>query len=148
MKRLYLLIILILSIQVYAANLKFKDLYGHWILKYKNSYGYEFRFKKNYIAYSIIYLNNSVYVFKGVYTIEGENRFRIKINQWKNQSSRRAIEDKKNFENAVSSYFVFDVVVQRKKGRPMLMVSPKKIIIDGRQSDGFFEPEIVLRKIK
>jgi len=127
--------------------LNFKDIQGKWRLKYRNNYGYYFKFYKNFKSRVILYLHNHALVFKGVYTIEN-NQIRINIYEMKRARRFSNVNSRKGFVKAKSSYFLFKGQIQELKKKKYLVVSPVKIEIDGNNSDGYFEPEIKLKRLR
>jgi len=123
----------------------FMDVVGRWKLKYANHYGYDFRFYKNYKALVILYLSNHALVFKGVYTIEDNNRLKINIYEMKRDKNVRRVNVYGGFIKAKSSYFLFQASLPDDKRKKVLVVRPLKIVIDGNNSDGYFEPVIRLK---
>ena len=148
MRRLFtylLYSLLILSTPaLHAAQLKISDLEGKWQLLYRGNYGYQFLFHKNYRAHCIIFLNTSTVIFKGVYTIESGDTVRINISEMKKQNGTANIDLRSHFVKTSSTYFLFNAWLD---GKSTLKMSPKKIIIDGNSSDGYFEPEFRLNRI-
>jgi hypothetical protein len=138
----------------YAANtdetteipLSFKSIIGTWSLKYSGNYGYTFSFYPNYRALVVLYLNNEALVFKGVYTIEDKNKLKINISEMKNEHHTSGINMYKGFVKAQSSYFMFGGYKVKKSGRETLILKPLAIIIDGNNSEGYFEPLMKLAK--
>lgn len=140
-----LLLLLILSFLVSAplGAHSVEDIRGVWSLHYSSGFGYEFRFRASYRAYVILYLQNQVLVFRGVYNIDDEKTIRINISEIKEQRRGSNPEAEKGFVKTSSSLFLFDIAsLEGKK----MEVQPKKIQIDGRSSDGYFEPNIKLTK--
>ena len=125
--------------------LKFEELTGRWKLLYANNYGYDFRFYKNYRSLVILHLNNHALIFKGVYTIENENDIKINIYAMKRSPGKR-LKLYGGFVKTKSSHFLFQGQVQARGKKPQLVVNPKRIVIDGNNSDGYFEPVIKLKK--
>lgn len=125
----------------------FETISGSWELKYANRYGYTFRFYKNYRAVVILYLNNHSLIFKGVYTLEGDSQVRINIYEMKKSRRTSGLNLSSGFVKAKSSYFVFTAKLRKKGKGHLLLVSPRRIIIDGNNSDGYFEPVIKLKRI-
>ncbi len=149
MKRsLYIAIILLTSSQgiLYSEQLKRNDLIGRWSLIYRGNYGYTFRFYKNYRALCILYLRLNALVFKGIYTIEDNNMIRINIYEMKNEENISRINLKRKFTKTVSSYFIFQGTINESDKKKKLLLKPIKIVIDGRNSDGYFEPAFQLNK--
>lgn len=125
--------------------LSFKSVIGTWSLKYSGNYGYTFTLNASYRATVVLYLNMETLIFRGVYTIEDGNKLKININEMKEE--HRAGGGKKGFVQAKSSYFLFGGYKTRKNGRETLYLKPLAIIIDGNNSEGYFEPLIKLAKI-
>jgi hypothetical protein len=124
--------------------LSFKSVIGTWSLKYSGNYGYSFSLSPSYRATVILYLNMEILTFRGVYTIEDGNKLRININEMKDE--HRGGGRSKGFVKAKSSYFLFGGYKTRKSGRETLYLRPMAIIIDGNNSEGYFEPLIKLAK--
>ena len=124
--------------------LTFKNVVGNWTLKYSGNYGYNFSFYSNYRAMVVLHLNMETLIFKGVYTIEEGNKLRINIYEMKEE--HRAADRKKGFVKAQSSYFLFGGHKIKKNRRETLYLRPLAIIIDGNNSEGYFEPLIKLVK--
>jgi hypothetical protein len=126
-----------------AAELTTDDFIGTWKLIYSGGYGYEYRFKNNYRAYVIVYLRSSVVVFRGIYAVDEGTVIRINISEMKEQTSRSNLEADKDFQETASTVFLFKVKNKKKDSMTFL---PKKIHIDGRPSEGYFEDAINLKK--
>lgn len=124
--------------------LNFKTLSGNWDLFYGNDYGYSFRFTKNYRAIIIVYLNTNSVVFKGVYNIENSNAIRINISEMKRVESVKELDLKGGFVKAKSSYFIFNARAISREGKKNLELRPRESSIDGKDSEGYFEPYIKL----
>jgi predicted RecB family nuclease len=125
----------------------FDSIVGRWYLMYPESLGYEMQFYKNYRALVVLYLQNHALLFKGVYTLlEEENRVRINIYEMKRSESVTALNKGSGFTEAKSSYFLFQCGTTGQKQERRLVVRPLEIIIDGNDSDGFFEPVLRLKK--
>ncbi len=123
----------------------FKTISGTWELRYPNRYGYVFKLYKNYRAVVILYLNSHSLIFKGVYTLEGSNNIRINIYEMKKCRRTAYLNLASGFVKAKSSYFIFSAE-RRKKRHEHLFLRPRRIIIDGNNSDGYFEPVIKLKR--
>jgi len=126
--------------------LRFSDFHGRWSLTYRGNYGYEFRFYKSYRALCIVYLQSNLLVFKGVYTLDEKNRLRINISEMKNQNGTRPGNLSTGFTRISSSYFIFKAARLRESGRHYLELRPVSIIINGNNSEGYYEPVMKLRK--
>jgi hypothetical protein len=124
--------------------LTFKNVIGNWTLKYSGNYGYTFSFYSNYRALVVLNLNMETLIFKGVYTIEEGNK--LKINIYEMKEEHRAGGAKKGFVKAKSSYFLFGGHKIKKNRKETLYLRPRAIIIDGNNSEGYFEPLIKLSK--
>ena len=126
--------------------LDFKDIPGTWKLMYGSEFGYDFRLRPNYQAWVLLYLQNHTLVFKGIYTIEEGSRLRINITEMKSVNSINGVSLYGNYVKANSSYFQFKGSFSGTgKGRTLRLV-PERIIIDGNNSDGYFEPVIRLKR--
>lgn len=139
------IIFLTVTIALYA--LQFSDIHGRWQLLYRGNYGYEFRFYKNYQAICIIYMQTDAVVFKGVYTFENPQTIRININQMKNADNCCDVNTTTGFTQVKSSYFLFNASITTKNSKKMLELKPLSIVIDGINSEGYFEPVIVLQRM-
>lgn len=124
--------------------LSFKSVIGTWSLKYPGNYGYTFSLHPSYRATVVLFLNMEILTFRGVYTIEDGNKLRININEMKDE--HRGGGRNKGFVKAKSSYFLFGGYKTRKSGRETLYLRPMAIIIDGNNSEGYFEPLLKLAK--
>ncbi|MCL2026507.1 MAG: hypothetical protein FWG92_06865 [Leptospirales bacterium] len=119
---------------------------GQWHLMYPEALGYEIQFNKNYSSLIILYLGNHTLLFKGVYTIEEDSKVRINIYEMKRSESAAAINRKSGFTKIQSSYFLFQCHTVGQNQNKRLVLRPLRIIIDGNDSDGFFEPVLRLKK--
>lgn len=126
--------------------LSFSSVVGNWRLKYSGNYGYAFDFHANYRALVVLYLNMETLYFKGVYTIEDGNKLKINIYEMKDE--RRSGRVKQGYIKAQSSYFLFSGHKSRKKKKETLHLRPLAIVIDGNNSEGYFEPLIKLAKVQ
>ncbi len=145
MRIYYIIVILLISLNSFATNLNYNNVQGKWRLMYKRNYGYEFRFQNNYISYAILYYGTSALVFKGIYSLEG-NEIRININAMKNEANIHRINFRNKFVKTSSSYFIFNGEFQGNKTNKILILKPLKTIIDGNESNGYFEPEVKLKR--
>ncbi len=147
-KLLYTAIILLALPQVilHPEQLKPNNLVGGWSLIYRGNYGYKFRFYKNYRVLCILYLRLNALVFKGIYTVEDNNRIRINIYEMKNEENISRINLKRNFVKTSSSYFIFQGNIDKSSKKKKLLLKPIEVVIDGRRSDGYFEPAFTLNK--
>lgn len=125
--------------------LSFKSVIGTWSLKYSGNYGYTFSLNPSYRATVVLFLNMEILTFRGVYTIEDGNKLRININEMKDE--HRGGGRNRGFVKAKSSYFLFGGYKSGKSGRETLYLKPLAIIIDGNNSEGYFEPLLKLAKI-
>ncbi len=139
--------ITLLTVTIAAYALQFGDIQGRWQLLYRGNWGYEFRFYKNYQAVCIVYMQTSAVVFKGVYTFDNPQTIRININQMKNVDSCCDVNTTTGFTQVKSSYFLFNASVITKNNKKMLELKPLSIVIDGINSEGYFEPVILLTRM-
>ncbi|GEM_PF-744552 len=137
-------IILFVAGTLPAKQLKTGDLIGTWQLKYRGGYGYTFRFYRNYRALCMLHLRVNALIFKGVYTVEENNKIRINIYEMKNEQNPARPNLKKNFIKTSSSYFIFQGTLHRSSNRMKLLMQPVTIVIDGMSSAGYFEPSFEL----
>lgn len=121
----------------------YKSLLGRWSLIYSGNYGYDFRFQKNYKSLVTLYLGNEALVFKGVYSIDGNNII-INIYEMKRAKDIPSVSYPGGFQKANSSSFIFRASINEKNRKKILKIIPLKIRIDGNNSDGYFEPLIKL----
>jgi hypothetical protein len=63
------------------------------------------------------------------------------------KDERRAGLPNKGFVKAKSSYFLFSGYLTARQGRATMFLRPRAIIIDGNNSEGYFEPLLKLAKI-
>ena len=147
MKKYIFIFIFFISSYTIFAEQNMNDLLGRWSFMHRRNYGYEFRFLNNYRAYCILYSGSNALVFKGIYTIE-KDKLRINISEMKNERNVYRINLRNKFVRTSSSYFIFDADVQRSGKNTVLKLKTIKTIIDGSDSNGYFEPEIVLKKRK
>ncbi len=134
------------KIPVKVEPVTFRNISGVWQLRYSNNYGYEFRLYKNYRAVVIIFLSESSLVFRGVYTIEDGSALRVNLSEMKRVDGIKNINVSSNFVKTKSSYFIFSA--SGNKAEKKLLLRPKKIYIDGNDSEGYFEPVLALKKIR
>lgn len=139
--------IILLTVTIASYALQFGDIHGRWQLLYRGNYGYEFRFYKNYQAVCIVFLQTSAVVFKGVYTFDNPHTIRININQMKNIDSCCDVNTTTGFAQVKSSYFLFNATIITKNNKKMLELKPLSIVIDGINSEGYFEPVILLQRM-
>jgi hypothetical protein len=145
-KKLITVLLIIISFAVLSdaySAVTYKDLTGRWRLMYSNNCGFEFRFDRNYKACCIIYSGSGALVFKGIYALEGKS-LRININQMKNEDNPKRIDVWSKFSKATSSYFIFQTEINSRAGT--LILKPEKTIIDGNDSNGYFEKELELKR--
>jgi hypothetical protein len=126
--------------------MSFTNIIGNWRLKYSGNYGYCFNLYPNYRALVIIYLNTQSLIFRGVYTIDEENKLKINISEMKEEPRTSGFNLRGGFMKAKSSYFLFTGYRVKKNKRERLYLRPSAIVIDGKNSDGYFEPFIKLTK--
>ncbi len=136
-----------LGVPLHGAPLKLTGLYGKWQLMYRGNYGYHFHFQKNFRVLCMIYLNTRAVVFKGVYSLENDNTLRINISEMKTEENISQLNMYSRFVKTSSSYFLFNGSLEAEGGRAALELAPRKIVIDGNDSEGYFESRIRLKKI-
>lgn len=124
-----------------------ESILGRWKLHYRGNYGYDFYFGKGYNARIIISLNTQYLVFHGVYTVE-EGKIVINVFKMKSETDRRKVYTKTGFMKVKSSKFEFTGKIVKDEGHSMLYLKPGVISIDGRDSRGYFEPLMKLRKMQ
>lgn len=127
--------------------LNFKSVVGYWLLTYPGNYGYRFNLHSNYRATVSIYLNNQTLFFNGVYTITDTDKLRINIYEMKVEH-RSAPGRNRGYVKAKSSHFTFGGYKIVKNGTETLHLRPIAIIIDGMNSEGYFEPLIKLSRVR
>jgi hypothetical protein len=128
------------------SSMSFKNIIGNWRLKYSGNYGYCFNLYPNYRALVIIYLNTQSLIFRGVYTIDEKNKLKINISEMKEEPRTSGFNLGGGFVKAKSSYFLFSGYRVIKDKSERLYLRPSAIVIDGKNSDGYFEPFIRLTK--
>lgn len=140
MKKAILTACLIFTMVVLEASpLSLNACFGRW----QNGV-YVFSFNPNYTASVIIFVNpRESFVFNGVFNVEKDNLVRININEMKS-CQRASAFSKSGFSRAASSHFIF--ALDPKADKHTLVAKPKEIIIDGNNSEGYFDQEIVLKK--
>ncbi len=126
--------------------MSFTNIIGNWRLKYTGNYGYCFNLYPNYRALIIIYLNTQSLIFRGVYTIDEKNKLKINISEMKEEPRTSGFNLRGGFVKAKSSYFLFTGYMLKKNKKERLCLRPSAIVIDGKNSDGYFEPFIKLTK--
>ena len=141
---LYIFLLSFLSLSALSA-VTYDDVSGKWRLMYKNNFGYEFRFQNSYRAFCIIYSGTDAMIFKGIYSIE-KNRLTININELKNEENIRRINFWNKFTKVSSSFFIFDVELSGRGKNKTLILKPRKTIIDGNDSNGYFESEVKVKR--
>jgi hypothetical protein len=123
---------------LYSANISLNNVSGKW-----QGGSYLFVLGRNYTASVVIYINqNEAYVFNGIYTVENKDFLRINISEMKSGPRSQALS-KQGLIRTASSRFTFFASIDQGKTRK-LTLRPKEIIIDGNNSDGYFEKEIIL----
>lgn len=133
----FLLILFVISVPAFALTLS--DCYGRW----QNGI-YTFTFNKNYTASVIIGINpRESIVFSGVFNVEKDNLVRINISEMK-QCPRGAAFSRSGFSKTASSHFIF--ALDPRADKRTLVVRPRTITIDGNNGEGYFEPEIILKR--
>jgi len=132
------------EIQEQTEPVTFETINGQWHLMYPESLGYEMQFYKNYRSLIILYLGNHTLLFRGIYTIEEDSKVRINIYEMKRSESVTNRES--GFIKAKYSHFLFQCYTAGQKQNMRLILKPLKIVIDGNDSDGFFEPVLRLKK--
>lgn len=141
---IFFILLLSWTINAFSA-INYNDISGKWHLMYKNNYGYEFRFNSNYRAFCILYSGTNAVIFKGIYSIE-KDKLTLNINEMKNEENISRINLWSKFVKTSSSYFIFNIELQGKDKNKTLALKPVKIIIDGNDSNGYFESEISLKR--
>ena len=127
--------------------LSFKSVVGQWLLQYPGNYGYRFNLHPNYRATVIIYLNNETLFFNGVYTLTDTDKLRINIYEMKVEH-RSAPGRNRGYVKAKSSHFLFGGHATARGGVRTLHLRPVAIVIDGMNSEGYFEPLIKLNRVR
>lgn len=135
---------LFISLSAFPA-VSYNDISGKWRLMYKNYFGYEFRFQPNYRVFCIIYSGTNAIIFKGIYSID-KNTLTININEMKNEENIHRIDLWRKFTKTSSSYFIFNLELAGKEKNKTLILKPVKTIIDGNDSNGYFESEVNLKR--
>ena len=134
------LLSVILFIPVFSGPMTLQNLIGQW-----QGPNYMFTMNGSYKATVVIMANQyESFVFNGVYTLEKDSILRININEMKSCTPGE-IYSKRGFTKTSSSRFVFSAELKTEKTKTLLL-KPKEIIIDGNNSDGYFEPLLTLAK--
>jgi hypothetical protein len=139
MRRIALLILLIVTLPVFSEPITLTNVVGRW-----GSDNYLFSINKNYTSSVVIYINPSeAFIFNGIYTVE-KDTLRININEMKS-GSRTQINQRQGFTKTASSRFVFTGEINTSKEKT-LYLRPKEIVIDGTNSEGYFDQKMTLKK--
>ncbi len=141
MRRIIAVFLITAALSTGAQALKLETLHGSWKLIYRGDYGYAFHFYPDYRALIIIYLGNHAVIFKGVYTSE-EDKVRVNVYEMKDDMNIAYPNLSGGFQKVASTYFLFSGSVNGSE----LALYPVRVIIDGNNSEGYFEPEIKLQK--
>jgi hypothetical protein len=126
--------------------LDYSELFGKWELKYPQNYGYEFIFLDDYSAEITLHLNTAIIKFKGKFSLEDNYQIRIILLEMMQKDEITVHEKKYNFTPVRDSYFLFKGKIVRDSKPKTLVLNPIKIITEGRDSEGYFEPQIRLKK--
>jgi hypothetical protein len=138
--KLSLLLSAVLFFPALSGPMTLQNLIGQW-----QSPNYIFTMNGSYRATVVIMANNyESFVFNGVYTLENDSILRININEIKSCAPGE-IYSKRGFTKTASSRFVFSAELKTDKIKTLLL-KPKEIIIDGNNSDGYFESLLTLTK--
>jgi hypothetical protein len=140
----FIFLFIFLSLSAFPA-VTYNDISGKWRLMYKNNCGYEFRFQTNYRAFCIIYSGTNAIIFKGIYSIE-KDKLTININEMKNEENIHRMDLWGKFTKITSSYFIFDMKLTGKDKNTTLVLKSLKTIIDGNDSNGYFESEVKVKR--
>jgi hypothetical protein len=135
-----LLMSIFMIVPAVSGSMTLQNLIGHW-----QGPNYIFTMNGSYKATVVIMANQyESFVFNGVYTLEKDSVLRININEMKSCAPGE-IYSKRGFTKTASSRFVFAAEIKTDKTKTLLL-KPKEIIIDGNNSDGYFEPLLTLMK--
>ena len=129
-----------------ASLLDYSELSGKWMLKYPQNYGYEFIFSDDYSAEITLYLNTTIIRFRGRFLLEDGSRIRITVLEMMQRDEIAVHEKNYNFMPVNNSYFLFRGQILKDSKHRTLVLNPMRIITEGKDSEGFFEPQIRLRK--
>jgi hypothetical protein len=130
--------LLILGLPLGASTVTLNDIAGSW-----KGGSYLFVLGRNYTATVVIYINQyEAYVFSGIYNIEKNDVLNISIREMKSGPQSEVLS-KKGFSRTASSRFAFYATINKSKGKSLIL-RPKEIIIDGNNSEGYFEKELTL----
>lgn len=136
----YICALIFLVLPLKAENANLQSLVGQW-----HSPNYLFIMNSSYKATVVILANKyQSFVFNGIYTLEKDSVLHISINEIKT-CTPGDVYSKKGFTKTASSRFVFSADLKKDKLK-ILSLKPKEIVIDGNNSDGYFEPMISLQK--
>jgi hypothetical protein len=135
-----LIIPVLLLVPAVSGSMTLQNLIGHW-----QGPNYIFTMNSSYKATVVIMANRyESFVFNGVYTLEKDSILRININEMKSCAPGE-VYSKRGFTKTASSRFLFSAELKTDKTKTLLL-KPKEIIIDGNNSDGYFEPLLTLTK--
>lgn len=130
-----------------SVPLDYELLAGTWRLRYPGGFGYDFRFGKSYQSVIVVYTSSFALVFRGVTKITAADMVRINVYGMKRVDSGRGIYSESGLTRVKSSYFDFRIVTGDRNGKEVITVVPVKLIIDGNDSQGYFEPRFTLQKV-
>jgi hypothetical protein len=129
-----------------SSPLDYSELLGKWTLAYPQNYGYEFTFLDDYNAEITLHLNDVIIKFKGKFSLEDSYRIRVTLFEMMQKDEITVLEKKYSFTPVRDSYFLFKGKMVRDSNPKTLILNPIKIITEGRDSEGYFEPQIRLKK--
>ncbi|TAL32463.1 MAG: hypothetical protein EPN93_16030 [Spirochaetes bacterium] len=146
MRRIVVVLILFMALGAQADTLKLDSVFGSWQLMYRGNYGYAFHFFPDYRTVIMVYLGNHAVVFKGVYTSEEDSRVRVNVYEMKDDMNPSSPDLAGGFQKVASTYFLFGASVNGSGRGAEMSLYPVRVIIDGNNSEGYFEPEIRLQR--
>lgn len=147
MNKFISIIIILYSILIQSAvSMQPGDINGKWIFKYNASYGYEFSFTNSKFADIIIFMKSNFLLFKGIYQIKDTNTINIEVLEMKYSPSLSDIRSGKELTKTSSSRIIFKGQKSISGGKSYLILTTESVKIDGNSSEGFFDPEIKLKK--
>ena len=139
MKRITLIILFLITLPLFSEPITLTNIIGKW-----EGESYLFLINKNYMASVVVYINPSeAFIFNGIYTVE-KDALRININEMKS-GPRSQIFQRQGFTKTASSHFVFIGELSTVKEKK-LTLKPKEIVIDGTNSEGYFDQIVTLKK--
>jgi hypothetical protein len=141
MRKLFIITVLLTFFPCFAEAPTLKNVVGTW-----QNANYLFMLTNSYKATVIIYATKyQTFVFSGIYTVENDAKLRINISEIKTCNPGEE-KSRKGFTKTASSRFVFAADIAANSRGKQMNIKPKEIIIDGNNSEGYFDSSISLQK--